>query len=221
MTPRAGSLIRTLSRGMRQRVGLAQALIHDPPVLLLDEPPVGRAPHQVIDVRTLVRELGKERTLIFSTHILSEAEQVCDRVLILQRGQIVAEGPPDRLREQLQRGARILLRLGGQPDPAAVARRLGQVPGVASVEPSPEGFLIEPRAGADIRGAVNAAAVQAGWAVVELRTATGSLEDIFLEVTSADVSGPGKPDGLLKPEDSPTPGGAAAPGRKTGRKGRG
>jgi ABC-2 type transport system ATP-binding protein len=222
MTPRAGSLIRTLSRGMRQRVGLAQALIHDPPVLILDEPTVGLDPHQVIDVRALVRELGRERTLIFSTHILSEAEQVCDRVLILQRGQIVAEGPPDRLREQLQRGARILLRLGGQPDPATVARRLGQVPGVASVEPSPEGFLIEPRAGADIRGAVNAAAVQAGWAVVELRTATGSLEDIFLEVTSADVSGPGKPDGLLKSaEGSSTPGGASAPGRKTGRKGRG
>jgi len=211
MTPRAGSLIRNLSRGMRQRVGLAQALVHDPPVLILDEPTVGLDPHQVIDVRALVRELGKERTLIFSTHILSEAEQVCDRVLILQRGQIVAEGPPDRLREQLQHGARILLRLAGQPDPGAVAHCLGEVPGVASVEVAPVGYLIEPRTGTDIRGAVNAAAVGAGWTVVELRPAGGSLEDIFLELTSAEVTGPGGPT---------EPGGADAPGRRPRGKGR-
>ena len=113
---RADSLIRNLSRGMRQRVGLAQALVHDPPVLILDEPTVGLDPHQVVEVRALIETLGRDRTVMLSTHILSEAEQMCDRVLIIQQGRIVAEGQPDTLRDQLQRGARILLRLADAPD---------------------------------------------------------------------------------------------------------
>jgi ABC-2 type transport system ATP-binding protein len=188
---RADSLIRNLSRGMRQRVGLAQALVHDPPVLILDEPTVGLDPHQVVEVRELVGALGQDRTVMLSTHILSEAEQVCDRVLIIQQGRIVAEGQPDTLRDQLQRGARILLRLEDAPDAPTVIRLLREVPGVAAVEATPEGFLVEQARGVDARGALSAAAIRAGWSVIELRPAAGSLEDVFLEVTSADVTGPG------------------------------
>ena len=125
---RADSLIRNLSRGMRQRVGLAQALVHDPPVLILDEPTVGLDPHQIVEVRALIETLGRDRTVMLSTHILSEAEQMCDRVLIIQQGRIVAEGQPDTLRDQLQRGARILLRLADAPDAADRDRAAGPAP---------------------------------------------------------------------------------------------
>ena len=102
LTSRHKSLIRNLSKGMRQRLGLAQALVHDPDVIILDEPTIGIDPQQVIEVRDSVRALGQNHTVLFSTHILSEAEQVCDRVLILHQGRILAEGPPARLRHVLQ-----------------------------------------------------------------------------------------------------------------------
>lgn len=101
LTERRNTLIRNLSKGMRQRLGFAQALAHDPPVLILDEPTIGIDPQQVIEVRETVRELGKTKTVLFSTHILSEAEQVCDRVVIIHEGKIVAQGKPADLKRKL------------------------------------------------------------------------------------------------------------------------
>jgi ABC-2 type transport system ATP-binding protein len=102
LTERRNTLIRNLSKGMRQRVGFAQALAHDPPVLILDEPTIGIDPQQVIEVRETVRELGKTKTVLFSTHILSEAEHICDRVVIIHQGRIVAQGKPAELKRKLR-----------------------------------------------------------------------------------------------------------------------
>ncbi len=186
MTERAGSLIRSLSKGMRQRVGLAQALVHSPPILILDEPTIGLDPHQVIEVRDLVRGLGAaDRTVLFSTHILSEAEQVCDRVLIIAGGRIVAEGAPDALRDSLQRGGRVYLRLANAPELKQVRRVLGDVAGVAGVESESGGFVVQMVKGMDARAAVAGEAVRAGWRVLEMRPWGATLEDIFLEFTAS------------------------------------
>ncbi len=191
MIGRADSLVRNISKGMRQRVGLAQALVHDPDVLILDEPTIGLDPHQVIDLRALVRRLGADRTVMFSTHILSEAEQVCDRVLIIEGGRLVAEGAPDTLRDNLGRGGRIFLRLGGRPpDDNQVCRALKAIGGVVDAVPEGDGYLIETAKGVDARAEVAEAAVQAGWRVIELRPWAMTLEDIFLELTTAQIGGP-------------------------------
>ena len=191
MAERARSLIRNLSKGMRQRVGLAQALVHDPEVLILDEPTIGLDPHQVIEVRELVRTLGADRTVMFSTHILSEAEQVCDRVLIIERGRIVAEGPPQALRDQLQRGGRVYLRLREALPAGEVLPVLEQVRGVDGAAPEGEGYRVQMTAGADVRGEIAAALMARGWHVVELRPWAMTLEDIFLELTTAQIGAPG------------------------------
>ena len=179
---RAESLIRNLSKGLRQRVGLAQALVHDPPVLILDEPTIGLDPRQVLEVRALVRDLREDHTVMFSTHILSEAEQVCDRVLIIDHGKLIAEGPPQALRDQLQQGGRIFLRLGAvDGDPLALLRGL---PVVRAVEALGEGFVVTAHDTADIRPVIAQAVINAGWELLELRPQAMTLEDIFLEVTA-------------------------------------
>ena len=113
LSSKRNRLVRSLSKGMRQRLGIAQALVHNPDIIILDEPTIGIDPQQVIEVRQVVRELGKNHAVLFSTHILTEAEQVCDRLLIINQGQIVAEGSPDGLRKQLQHGAQVYVELGG------------------------------------------------------------------------------------------------------------
>lgn len=180
---RADSRIRTLSKGMRQRVGLAAALLHDPEVLILDEPTIGLDPFQVLELRSLVRELGRNHTLLFSTHILSEVEQVCDNVVIINNGQIVATGTPAQLRQELERGGRVLVRVNA--DTAAVQGALQSVPGVASVERTQDDSLIVTPASAavDPRPALASAIVQHGWNLVELRPVAVNLEEIFLELT--------------------------------------
>src|SRR4051794_32520509 len=140
MYERRHSLIRNISKGMRQRVGLAQALVHDPEVLILDEPTIGLDPIQTLEVRDLVRNLGRERTIMFSTHILSEAEQVCDRVIIINRGQIVAMDAPQTLRDRLQQGARLFVRVADVPSTSQAIKVIMAVPGVASVEPYNDGY---------------------------------------------------------------------------------
>lgn len=183
MHGRRESLIRNISKGMRQRVGLAQAIVHDPEVLILDEPTIGLDPLQTLEVRDMVRGLGKEHTVMFSTHILSEAEQVCDRVIILDHGQIVAMDTPEVLRERLQQGARLFVRIGGAP--AADAHRLLEgLPGVQRVLAHGDAFTVEVRAGADVRARIAAAVVGTGWELLELRPAAVSLEDIFIELTT-------------------------------------
>lgn len=180
MLDRSESLIRNLSKGLRQRVGLAQAIIHDPPVLILDEPAIGLDPRQVLAVRRLVRELGEDHTVMFSTHILSEAEQLCDRVLIIHQGHAIAEGPPESLRDQLQRTGRMFVRVGGTADPLAL---LETVPGVASVEEVEAGYAVTSASAEDVRPAIAKTVVQAGQELLELRPLAMTLEDIFLEVT--------------------------------------
>ncbi|MCC7209474.1 MAG: ABC transporter ATP-binding protein [Anaerolineae bacterium] len=194
MDSRRNSLIRNISKGMRQRVGLAQALVHDPPVLILDEPTIGLDPLQTLEVRDMVRGLGRDRTVLFSTHILSEAEQVCDRVIILDRGQIVALDTPQVLRERLQKGARLFVRVEGAPGPAQVHGVIGSIPGVAQVTPVPDGYVVEVRGQADVRARLAQSVVEAGWGLLEMRPAAMSLEDIFIELTARQASedGPAK-----------------------------
>jgi ABC-2 type transport system ATP-binding protein len=179
---RANSRIRTLSKGMRQRVGLAQALIHDPEVLILDEPTIGLDPIQVLELRDLVRDLGRSHTVLFSTHILSEAEQVCDNVVIINRGQIVAEGSPSELRGTLERGGRVLLRVNVHPDAALSV--IQSIPSIAHAEISMDGIVAAPAdMKVDPRPAIARTVVEQGWDLIELRPLAVNLEEIFLELT--------------------------------------
>ncbi len=181
MADRARSLIRNLSKGMRQRVGLAQAIVHQPDVLILDEPTIGLDPHQVQDVRALIRELGRTQTILLSTHILSEAEQLCDRVIIIDRGRIVVEDTPLRLRDRLQQQGRLFVRVGRSSND--VVRLLRAVPGVRAVEAQGDGYLVSGGAKSDLRPALAAAVVGHGLPLLELRPWATTLEEIFLELT--------------------------------------
>jgi ABC-2 type transport system ATP-binding protein len=182
---RAESRIRTLSKGMRQRVGLAQALIHDPEVLILDEPTIGLDPIQVLELRSLVRELGRDHTLLFSTHILSEAEQVCDQVVIINRGQVIAQGAPTELRGQLEAGGRVLVRVEA-PSMDSVQSTVTVLPTVSHVEQQGDTLVVTPSAPqTDPRPDIARAVVDQGWKLLELRPLAVNLEEIFLELTRA------------------------------------
>jgi len=181
-------IIGTLSKGYRQRVGLAGAILHDPKVLVLDEPTVGLDPKQIVAIRELIRELGKRHTLLLSTHILPEVELLCQRVLIIDRGRIVAEGSPESLREQWQGALRIAVELAEPVDGAAAA--LAGVEGVELVDEDGEGgrrFALSCRKGADPRAAIFRTAAERGWTLVELAPTRASLEDIFVRLTTRDA----------------------------------
>ena len=179
---RADSHIRTLSKGMKQRVGLASALLHNPPVLILDEPTIGLDPLQVLELRALVAELGHDHTVLFSTHILSEAEQVCDKVVIINQGQILAQGSPSELRGELERGGRVLVRVDAAPQEALAL--IQSVPGVRYAETGADGIIATPTdASADPRPQIARAVIDKGWNLMELRPLAVNLEEIFLEVT--------------------------------------
>lgn len=180
-------VIGTLSKGYRQRVGLAGAILHDPKVLILDEPTVGLDPKQIVAIRELIRELGRKHTLLLSTHILPEVELLCGRVLIFDRGRIVAEGSPDELRERLQGQVEVAVEFA--PPAEGMADALAQLPGVTTVRPDAERagrFSLECSAGADPRAAVFHLAVERGWTLVELAASRASLEDIFVRLTTRD-----------------------------------
>ncbi len=184
-------IVGTLSKGYRQRVGLAAAILHGPQVLVLDEPTVGLDPKQIIAIRELIRELGLERTLLISTHILSEVEQLCNRVVIIDRGRLVAEGTPQELRDQARGNAR--LRITVKDAPGDVAEVLLKVPGVESVgdRPADDGtaetrFSLECGAGEDLRETVFRAALERGWVLLELAEEKASLEDVFVRLTGRD-----------------------------------
>ncbi|MFN3741708.1 MAG: ABC transporter ATP-binding protein [Anaerolineales bacterium] len=182
---RINSYIGSLSKGMRQRVGLAQALLHRPQVLILDEPTIGLDPVQVVEVRNLIREIGKERTVLLSTHILSEAQQLCDRVLIINKGKIVAEDTPANLQMRLSGGERILVRVRGDADEAA--QLLQKIKGVQAVQSFADGrieFNFPP--GQDVRGEVARTLVSHGYDLLEMRPLQMSLEEIFLELTRSE-----------------------------------
>lgn len=183
---RANSFIGSLSKGMRQRVGLAQALIHQPEVLILDEPTIGLDPGQVVEVRNVIREIGKQRTVLLSTHILSEAQQICDRVLIINKGKIVAEDTPENLQARLVGSERVSLRVRGDSD--GLSKLLLKVKGIQSVNNAPDGSLeFQFAPGQDVRPQVAKAVVNSGYELLEMRQVGMSLEEIFLELTREDA----------------------------------
>ncbi|MBI1877542.1 MAG: ABC transporter ATP-binding protein [Chloroflexi bacterium] len=185
---RANTLIGKLSKGMRQRVGIAQAIVHNPQVLILDEPTLGLDPKQIIEVRQLIRELGGEHTVILSTHILSEVEQICSRVLIINKGQIVAEDSPAGLAARLEGGERVRLKtVSAPPDAIEILQSLAEVEKV--VQLAPDTFELECAGGMDCRPTIAQVVVEKGWGLLELRAIDVSLEDIYLELTAEQVVG--------------------------------
>jgi len=175
-----------LSKGYRQRVGLAQAILHRPDLLVLDEPTEGLDPNQRVEIRRLIGELGKERTVLLSTHVLSEVQQSCTRLLIISRGKIVADGPVDTLIRQAEGLVQIAVEARGQD----VATGLARLPGVRAVEPakaSGEGRVavrLAADAEGDIRPAVFELAQARGWVLYELHQETGNLEELFRNLTA-------------------------------------
>lgn len=189
MEERADGYIGNLSKGMRQRVGLAQALLHEPEVLILDEPTIGLDPAQIRDVRNLIQDLGKERTVLLSTHILSEAQQVCDRVLIINRGRIVTEDSPEQLQARLTGAQRVVIKVQGDTD--GLESLMRNVPGVTAVNGNVDGdFEVEIAPGKDVRPEVARAVVSADYDLLEMRSVGLSLEDIFLELTREEPAPP-------------------------------
>jgi ABC-2 type transport system ATP-binding protein len=183
---RAEGFVGNLSKGMRQRIGLAQALLHRPEVLILDEPTIGLDPGQVVDVRNLIREIGKERTVLLSTHILSEAQNMCDRVLIINKGKIVTEDTPENLQARLVGSERVVLRVRGDSD--GLTKIVGRVRGVEHVDAKTDGTVeFEFAPGKDVRPEVARAVIQEGYDLLELRPVGMSLEEIFLELTGSEA----------------------------------
>jgi ABC-2 type transport system ATP-binding protein len=190
-------LIGKLSKGFRQRVGLAQAIIHNPPVLILDEPTSGLDPKQIIEIRELLKSLAGEHTIILSTHILSEVEHSCEHVIIIDRGKLVAIDTVSNLTNRLRGSEAVALEVdaaGGQPSPADVQQRLEQVAGVSRVvmKDSKDGrltFEVESLTGRHIRAELARTVVHSGWSLTELRAVGLSLEDIFLQLTAAEQTG--------------------------------
>jgi ABC-2 type transport system ATP-binding protein len=183
-------LIKRLSRGYRQRVGIAQALVHDPDVIILDEPTVGLDPKQIIEVRNLIKSLAGNHTIILSTHILPEVSMTCDRVVIINKGKVAAVDTPGNLTSQLKGGQKI--RVEVQAPEAALKEMLSRVPGAKGVQSEgarSDGHviaLVEGAQGKDIRSEIAAGIVGKGWPLYELRGVNVSLEDIFLELTTDD-----------------------------------
>ena len=183
---RADTTIGKLSKGYRQRVGLAQALLHDPEVLILDEPTIGLDPKQVVGVRGLIRSLGGERTVILSTHILPEVSEICGRVLIINQGRIVAEDTPQRLTARLQGAERIRLKVQGAD--GDLCQRLATIEGVVSVEPlNGNGYEVQSALGVDVRAQLADMVVSGGWGLLEMRPVGMSLGEIFLRLTTSEA----------------------------------
>ncbi|MCZ6506909.1 MAG: AAA family ATPase, partial [Acidobacteria bacterium] len=179
-------IIGTLSKGFRQRVGLATAILHQPDVLVLDEPTVGLDPKQIIAIRELIRQLGSQRTLLLSTHILPEVDLLCDRVVIIDRGRVIAEGTPESLRQSWQ--GEVVIRLEIKNAVAEASQVLAAVPGVTDVESAGNGcFELRCRPGSDLREEVFRLAVQRQWTLLELALERASLEDIFVRLTTGDA----------------------------------
>ncbi len=179
---RATSYIGNLSKGLRQRVGLAQALLHKPEVLILDEPMDGLDPQQQIEVKRIIREVGSQQTVLLSTHILAHAHELCNRVIIINNGQIVAEDTPDRLSSQIAGGGRVHLVVEG--DGAGLLEELRGLAGVLAVRAVQDGQLeIETGPGTDLRPQIAEVVVKGGWRLLELRRERLSLEEIFIQLT--------------------------------------
>jgi len=201
-------LLGRLSKGYRQRVGLAQAIIHNPDVLILDEPTAGLDPKQINETRDLIRKLGGDHTIILSTHILSEVEQTCEQVIIINKGKLVATDSVHNLQNRARGAESVLVEVAGRNgalDSATVQQRLAQIPGVTGVllkekRDSRAIFEVETRKGGLVRGDLARAVVESGWDLNELRPAARSLEEVFLQ--------------LVGDESQAQAGGTAASGQK-------
>ncbi len=194
LAERANDRIAKLSKGYRQRVGLAQAILHEPDVLILDEPTIGLDPRQIIEVRNLIRSLGERHTILLSTHILPEVSQVADRVLIINKGRLVAEDTPEGLTALLSGGRRLRVELRADAAaPEHVRHVLSNVPGVKEVIPEQDGgtFTVIAQPESDPRAALAQTIVGHGWRLLELHTVTMTLEDIFLQLTTQEPASDG------------------------------
>jgi ABC-2 type transport system ATP-binding protein len=198
-----GRLIGNLSRGYRQRVGLAQALLHDPPVLILDEPTVGLDPKQIIEIRQLIKSLAGSHTVILSTHILPEATAVCQRVVIINRGRIVAEDTPDRLSTGLRRSEQVGITV--RRPPVDALEWLRRIPGVLGVQDgtAPGAYVIECELGRDLRDDLARFVVGEGWGLLELKSMAMTLEDVFLQLTQQEEGMPQPVETAAAPEGGP------------------
>ncbi len=186
-------LIGALSRGYRQRVGIAQALLNDPEVLILDEPTLGLDPKQIIEIRQLIKELSGQSTIILSTHILPEVSMVCQRIIIINEGHIIAVDTPENLTARLQNSAKLLVRVDGPADQVKAA--LSQLPGVLRAEANDEArdaplsFIVESERNRDLRREVSHIIVERGWGLLELRPADMTLEEVFIRLVTEEEQG--------------------------------
>jgi len=192
-----------LSKGYRQRVGLAQAIIHNPDVLILDEPTAGLDPKQIIETRELIKELAGDHTIILSTHILPEVSQTCERVVIINKGRVVAEDTPQNLTARLRGSETLYLQVDANGADASSA--LKRIPGVTQVAEADRvdravGYEVMSERGRDVRRELARAVVMGGWGLLEMRPMRMSLEDIFLSLTT---------------DEAPTPAGQESPGEET------
>jgi ABC-2 type transport system ATP-binding protein len=181
-----------LSKGYRQRVGLAQALLHNPDVLILDEPTAGLDPKQIIETRELIKQLAGDHTIILSTHILPEVSQTCQRVVIINRGRVVAVDSPANLTRRLGGAQAVYVQVDGAADQAPAAlQRIAGITRVTEVDrlEGVVGYELESDAGHDLRRDIARAVVTSGWGLLELRPVRVSLEDIFLQLTTQEQSG--------------------------------
>lgn len=176
-----------LSKGYRQRVGLAQSIIHDPEVLILDEPTTGLDPNQIIEIRDLIKKIGKEKTVIFSTHILSEVSATCDRVLIINNGKIVGEGSPEELAKKSDRKEIIYVKIKGEKE--KVLEKLKSIDDIDKVEIKDKeseniyGYEIQPKKGIDLREKLSMTVMENEWSILEFSKKSVTLEDVFRELT--------------------------------------
>jgi ABC-2 type transport system ATP-binding protein len=193
LTDVAGKLVGELSKGFRQRLGLAQAMLHDPDILILDEPTSGLDPNQIVEIRQLIKELGQEKTVILSTHILPEVQATCSRILIISDGKLVADDTPEALRAR-EKGSRyrVVVESNGAAQDA-IRDRLATIGGVArcekvAVETGAMGFILDGSGDADLRRSIFRAAVDNHWPLLELVRESVSLEDVFRNLTTKDVA---------------------------------
>lgn len=199
-------VIRNLSKGYKQRVGLAQALINNPPVLILDEPTVGLDPNQIIEIRSLIKKLGKKHTVILSSHILPEIQAVCDRIIIINKGTVAADGTADEIAKNITNEHKMTMRIEGETHTAAdkekIAAALRNINGVKYVRADMErekgiyDYDIETDGKTDVRRAINKLCMDKGWNIMMLQLSDLTLEDIFLKITMGeqlDMNGDKKP----------------------------
>ena len=180
------TIIGKLSKGFRQRVGVAQAIIHEPEVLVLDEPTIGIDPIQVVETRRLIQDLGKSQTVVLSSHILPEVSMICQRVMIINEGKIVAEDTPSNLAQRLEGVNRMEVEVGGPAN--EVMEALRKVEGVTDVSHHPSRsrdlYTVQAKGGQDLRDEISRAVISSGWSLLSMQSVGMSLEDIFLKLTT-------------------------------------